>query len=178
MCGSKYLPVSLFKSVLQKWIQIASLIPCSNRRSSWSKTSTSTWCPGQSRKLAIAFSIIVLCILKLIYILKCKTCIYFLNKIANLASLSKSAMSEQWDRIKVICCQPFNKEKPFGLAFIQFRSPEDLDSLSPTSTMSHKSSTRDNIKHDDAFSKLKQASGLNGCIRYFVLSMVPSNSLL
>ena len=87
-------------------------------------------------------------------------------------------MSEQWDRIKVICCQPFNKEKPFGLAFIQFRSPEDLDSLSPTSTMSHKSSTRDNIKHDDAFSKLKQASGLNGCIRYFVLSMVPSNSLL
>uniref|UniRef100_A0A8C5MCL0 DNA-repair protein Xrcc1 N-terminal domain-containing protein n=1 Tax=Leptobrachium leishanense TaxID=445787 RepID=A0A8C5MCL0_9ANUR len=33
------------------------------------------------------------------------------------------AVAERWDRLRVICSQPFNKQAAFGLAFIRLRSP-------------------------------------------------------
>ncbi|XP_033748625.1 DNA repair protein XRCC1-like [Pecten maximus] len=37
--------------------------------------------------------------------------------------LSKTTISEKWDRVKVVCTQPFNKNSGYGLSFIKFHSP-------------------------------------------------------
>lgn len=37
--------------------------------------------------------------------------------------LSKTTASEKWDRVKVVCTQPFNKTSSYGLSFIKFHSP-------------------------------------------------------
>lgn len=37
-------------------------------------------------------------------------------------ALSKSVAEQKWDRIKVVCTQPFNKHIQYGLAFITFHS--------------------------------------------------------
>jgi DNA-repair protein XRCC1 len=36
--------------------------------------------------------------------------------------LSKPAADQKWDRVKVVCTQPFNKHVQYGLAFITFHS--------------------------------------------------------
>lgn len=36
--------------------------------------------------------------------------------------LSKSVAEQKWDRVKVVCTQPFNKHVQYGLAFITFHS--------------------------------------------------------
>lgn len=36
--------------------------------------------------------------------------------------LSKPAAEQKWDRVKVVCTQPFNKHVQYGLAFITFHS--------------------------------------------------------
>lgn len=37
-------------------------------------------------------------------------------------TLSKREAEQKWDRVKVVCTQPFNKHVQYGLAFITFRS--------------------------------------------------------
>jgi DNA-repair protein XRCC1 len=37
-------------------------------------------------------------------------------------TLSKSVAEQKWDRVKVICTQPFSKHVQYGLAFITFHS--------------------------------------------------------
>ncbi|KAK2193888.1 hypothetical protein NP493_6g03019 [Ridgeia piscesae] len=37
--------------------------------------------------------------------------------------LSKVTLDPKWDRVKVVCTQPFNKTTQYGLAFIKFHSP-------------------------------------------------------
>ncbi|KAJ7320298.1 hypothetical protein JRQ81_019809 [Phrynocephalus forsythii] len=39
-----------------------------------------------------------------------------------------SALGEKWDRVRLLCSQPFNKHAQFGLAFIQIRMPVDTES--------------------------------------------------
>ncbi|KAH7985771.1 hypothetical protein HPB52_025412 [Rhipicephalus sanguineus] len=39
--------------------------------------------------------------------------------------LSQSFAKEKWDRIKIVCTQPFNKSIQYGLAFIKLHSPEE-----------------------------------------------------
>ncbi|RDD36363.1 DNA repair protein XRCC1 [Trichoplax sp. H2] len=41
--------------------------------------------------------------------------------------LSKSVLDESWDRIKVICTQPYNKNVTYGLSFIKLISPGGND---------------------------------------------------
>ena len=36
------------------------------------------------------------------------------------ASFCQDVANERWDRVRVICSQPFNKERQFGLQFIDF----------------------------------------------------------
>ncbi|KFM76955.1 hypothetical protein X975_12992, partial [Stegodyphus mimosarum] len=52
-------------------------------------------------------------------------------------NFNKAAIKEKWDRIKVVCCQPFNKKFQFGLRFLSLRNkasslkseaPEDASS--------------------------------------------------
>lgn len=42
--------------------------------------------------------------------------------------LSQSFVKEKWDRIKIVCTQPFNKSIQYGLAFIKLHSPEESTS--------------------------------------------------
>ncbi|KAM9319725.1 protein XNDC1N [Gastrophryne carolinensis] len=39
----------------------------------------------------------------------------------------KEAANEKWDRLRLTCSQPFNKQAQFGLSFIRVRSPADED---------------------------------------------------
>ncbi|CAN7983918.1 unnamed protein product [Ixodes hexagonus] len=48
--------------------------------------------------------------------------------------LSQTFAKEKWDRIKVVCTQPFNKTIQYGLAFITLHSPEEMESKGGPST--------------------------------------------
>ncbi|KAM4651751.1 DNA repair protein XRCC1 isoform 2-T2 [Discoglossus pictus] len=48
--------------------------------------------------------------------------------------LVKSAAEKKWDRVKVVCSQPYNKNLIFGLSVIRFNSPPDKDDPSTTVT--------------------------------------------
>lgn len=39
--------------------------------------------------------------------------------------LQKSAAQEKWDRVKIVCTQPYSKNIAYGLAFVKFHSPPD-----------------------------------------------------
>ncbi|CAL1529946.1 unnamed protein product [Lymnaea stagnalis] len=39
--------------------------------------------------------------------------------------LNKLTASKSWDRVKVVCTQPFSKTSQYGLSFIKFHSPPD-----------------------------------------------------
>ncbi|XP_078062920.1 DNA repair protein XRCC1-like, partial [Mustelus asterias] len=49
--------------------------------------------------------------------------------------LAKATLSKKWDRVKVVCTQPYNKSLAYGLSFIRFYStPEDTEtSAGPSS---------------------------------------------
>lgn len=41
------------------------------------------------------------------------------------AELNKATLSEKWDRIRVVCTQPFNKQLQYGISFITVNAEED-----------------------------------------------------
>ncbi|CAD5122714.1 DgyrCDS11120 [Dimorphilus gyrociliatus] len=45
-------------------------------------------------------------------------------RLFNTDNLCKTVIDEKWDKIEVVCTQPFNKTTPYGLSFIKFFSEE------------------------------------------------------
>uniref|UniRef100_A0A671Y5H0 X-ray repair complementing defective repair in Chinese hamster cells 1 n=1 Tax=Sparus aurata TaxID=8175 RepID=A0A671Y5H0_SPAAU len=45
--------------------------------------------------------------------------------------LQKSTAQEKWDRVKIVCSQPYSKNIAYGLAFIKFHSPPDKNDPPP-----------------------------------------------
>ncbi|XP_010621572.1 DNA repair protein XRCC1 isoform X2 [Fukomys damarensis] len=41
--------------------------------------------------------------------------------------LVRTAAEKRWDRIKIVCSQPYSKDSPYGLSFIRLRSPPDKE---------------------------------------------------
>lgn len=41
------------------------------------------------------------------------------------SQLQKSAAQEKWDRVKIVCSQPYSKNIAYGLSFVKFHSPPD-----------------------------------------------------
>lgn len=39
--------------------------------------------------------------------------------------LTTPARDEKWDRVKIVCTQPFNKHVQFGLSFITLQTPQE-----------------------------------------------------
>lgn len=39
--------------------------------------------------------------------------------------LQKTTAQEKWDRVKIVCTQPYNKNIAYGVAFVKFHSPPD-----------------------------------------------------
>uniref|UniRef100_A0A8C2ZVH7 DNA repair protein XRCC1 n=1 Tax=Cyclopterus lumpus TaxID=8103 RepID=A0A8C2ZVH7_CYCLU len=48
--------------------------------------------------------------------------------------LQKSSAQEKWDRVKIVCSQPYSKNIAYGLAFVKFHSPPDKNDPPPTSS--------------------------------------------
>lgn len=51
--------------------------------------------------------------------------------------LSKPECTEKWDRIKVICTQPFNRHVQYGLSFITLHSLEDKAATSSSISLNN-----------------------------------------
>lgn len=90
----------------------------------------------------------------------------------NQSAFSKQAMGSQWDRVRVICRQPFRKDKQFGLSFMRMGSVPDesipcssngLTPLKAASPTSRKPS--EDQDDDNGVMRLKKASGLMDCLR-------------
>ncbi|XP_072106820.1 DNA repair protein XRCC1 isoform X3 [Mobula birostris] len=47
--------------------------------------------------------------------------------------LAKGVLGKKWDRVKVVCTQPYNKNLPYGLSFIRFHSTPETDEKTPNS---------------------------------------------
>ncbi|XP_012924093.1 DNA repair protein XRCC1 isoform X2 [Heterocephalus glaber] len=41
--------------------------------------------------------------------------------------LVRTAAEKHWDRIKIVCSQPYSKDSPYGLSFIRLHSPPDKE---------------------------------------------------
>ncbi|XP_054477682.1 DNA repair protein XRCC1 isoform X2 [Anoplopoma fimbria] len=50
------------------------------------------------------------------------------------SQLQKSTAQEKWDRVKIVCSQPYSKTIAYGLAFVKFHSPPDKNDPPPTSS--------------------------------------------
>lgn len=50
------------------------------------------------------------------------------------SQLQKSTAQEKWDRVKIVCSQPYSKNIAYGLAFVKFHSPPDKNDPPPTSS--------------------------------------------
>lgn len=48
--------------------------------------------------------------------------------------LQKSVAQEKWDRVKIVCSQPYSKNIAYGLAFVKFHSPPDKNDPPPESS--------------------------------------------
>ncbi|XP_072281993.1 DNA repair protein XRCC1 [Pyxicephalus adspersus] len=47
--------------------------------------------------------------------------------------LVKATAEKKWDRVKIVCTQPYTKNLAYGLSFIRFHSPPDKDEPTPHS---------------------------------------------
>lgn len=43
--------------------------------------------------------------------------------------LVRAAAEKRWDRVKIVCSQPYSKDSPYGLSFVRFHSPPDKDEV-------------------------------------------------
>uniref|UniRef100_A0A672FNK4 X-ray repair complementing defective repair in Chinese hamster cells 1 n=1 Tax=Salarias fasciatus TaxID=181472 RepID=A0A672FNK4_SALFA len=50
------------------------------------------------------------------------------------SQLQKSTAQEKWDRVKIVCSQPYSKNIAYGLTFVKFHSPPDKNDPPPTSS--------------------------------------------
>ncbi|XP_063291770.1 DNA repair protein XRCC1 [Pelobates fuscus] len=50
--------------------------------------------------------------------------------------LVKATAEKKWDRAKIVCTQPYNKNMAYGLSFIRFNSPPEKDDPSPSDVSS------------------------------------------
>uniref|UniRef100_A0A8C9Y944 DNA repair protein XRCC1 n=1 Tax=Sander lucioperca TaxID=283035 RepID=A0A8C9Y944_SANLU len=48
--------------------------------------------------------------------------------------LQKSTAQEKWDRVKIVCSQPYSKNIAYGVAFVKFHSPPDKNDPPPTAS--------------------------------------------
>uniref|UniRef100_G3UFN2 DNA repair protein XRCC1 n=1 Tax=Loxodonta africana TaxID=9785 RepID=G3UFN2_LOXAF len=47
--------------------------------------------------------------------------------------LVRATAEKRWDRVKIVCSQPYSKDSPYGLSFVRFHSPPDKDEAEASS---------------------------------------------
>lgn len=73
--------------------------------------------------------------------------------------LSKPECNEKWDRIKIVCTQPFNKHVQYGLNFINFHSNNQKEQISLEKNIGKfalRPESPDNLYLGSLFSKQKE----------------------
>ncbi|KAM3613610.1 uncharacterized protein V6R79_002268 [Siganus canaliculatus] len=50
------------------------------------------------------------------------------------SQLQKSTAQEKWDRVKIVCSQPYSKNIAYGLSFVKFHSPPDKNEPPPVTS--------------------------------------------
>ncbi|XP_048772083.2 DNA repair protein XRCC1-like isoform X2 [Ostrea edulis] len=74
--------------------------------------------------------------------------------------LSKAVAVQKWDRVKLVCTQPFNKTDSYGLSFITFHSPQGSneqkgDGMKKIGAFTLKPESGDSISSGSIFEKKK-----------------------
>ncbi|XP_072463946.1 DNA repair protein XRCC1 isoform X2 [Notamacropus eugenii] len=59
-----------------------------------------------------------------------------LNRVRLFAAdkLVRATAEKRWDRIKIVCSQPYTKDSPYGLSFIRLHSPPDKEEAGATAS--------------------------------------------
>ncbi|XP_072166365.1 DNA repair protein XRCC1-like [Diadema setosum] len=73
-------------------------------------------------------------------------------------SLSKAVADKKFDRIKIVCTQPFNKRIKYGLSFIKFHGPPGSGDGQPSSTVTQTTLGRFKLKDEGSKSSLSVGS--------------------
>lgn len=78
--------------------------------------------------------------------------------------LNKATLTEKWDRVRVVCTQPFNKHLQYGISFITIHAPEESSSKVQNSKSIDfgmfklkEGQTDDPIKQGSLFSRFKSS---------------------
>lgn len=74
--------------------------------------------------------------------------------------LARSLVEEKWDRIRVVCSQPFMRNENYGIAFIRFYSVES-DAQQSTGTPAKQKTLAGFVLRDEAEEEDKKAAGLS-----------------
>ncbi|XP_063448553.1 DNA repair protein XRCC1-like isoform X1 [Mytilus trossulus] len=71
--------------------------------------------------------------------------------------LSNAVASEKWDRVKIVCTQPFNKTSEYGISFIKIHSTPDVkeEGTKKLGAFTVKPETGDDITTGSLFAKKK-----------------------
>lgn len=78
----------------------------------------------------------------------------------NKTDLSNPECDEKWDRVKIVCTQPFNKHIQYGLNFIKFHSNETKEQVSLEKNIGRfaiRAESPDNLSLGSLFKKQKEA---------------------
>ncbi|XP_044255439.1 DNA repair protein XRCC1 [Tribolium madens] len=74
--------------------------------------------------------------------------------------LSKPECEQKWDRVKIVCTQPFNRHVQYGLSFITFHTPGDKANGTPVQTTIGKFALRpdspDNLTSGSLFARRQE----------------------
>ncbi|KAM9310399.1 DNA repair protein XRCC1 [Pholidichthys leucotaenia] len=73
--------------------------------------------------------------------------------------LQKSTAQEKWDRVKIVCTQPYSKNIAYGLAFVKFHSPPDKTDPPPTSSPKLTKLGQFKMKEESSSSRLSLQPG-------------------
>ncbi|KAB0349913.1 hypothetical protein FD754_014770 [Muntiacus muntjak] len=69
--------------------------------------------------------------------------------------LVRAAAEKRWDRVKIVCSQPYSKDAPYGLSFVRFHSPPDKDEAEASSQKVTKLGQFRMKEEDESASSLK-----------------------
>nr|XP_044989955.1 DNA repair protein XRCC1 isoform X2 [Jaculus jaculus] len=63
--------------------------------------------------------------------------------------LVRAAAEKRWDRVKIVCSQPYSKDSPYGLSFVRFHSPPDKDEAETSSQVTVTKLGQFRVKEED-----------------------------
>lgn len=63
--------------------------------------------------------------------------------------LVRAAAEKRWDRVKIVCSQPYSKDSPYGLSFVRFHSPPEKDEEAPSQKVTVTKLGQFRVKEED-----------------------------